>query len=111
MSARSDALAALIERAEADRLHGQDAFDLRWGAFPDHGADLLRAMEGSIDPIARIEAPLRARGWHSWVEGNGDGAFYAELSLAGRKVFGRSTSEARARLLAVLRALLVEEGQ
>lgn len=108
---RAEALAALIERVEAgERPNGQ--WDEVPRAFPNiHDRFALDDAYrfDRRDAVATLEAPLRARGWFSSVEGNGGGQFYAELSLSGRTVFGRAGSEARARLLAVLRALLLEE--
>lgn len=107
MTARADALAALIERVEAGAL--SIPMPTAWadagapaGFFPALDVELL-------DEVARLEAPLRARGWTSVVEG--DGHWRAALTPpgAGRDAVGRADGEARARLLAVLRALQLEE--
>lgn len=107
---RAEAIAELIRRVEAGEFYDADIVTAAVGSF--WFSTFCAAEAGSLDVVASLEAPLRARGWTSVVERNGDGQCFAELvPPRGRKVFGRATTEARARLLAVLRALHSEATQ
>lgn len=113
---RAEALAACIALVEAgqpevewpaslDTPLGRDAVDRFYDAF----------VYGHLDEVADLEAPLRDRGWRGpWtypcVE-NGSGAAWDRGGSMEEPVIGEAPSEARARLLAVLRALLSEASQ
>ena len=105
---RAEALTALLAAVEAGESNWPAEVDLALG---NHIIDRsLAAFHGSVDAVIRLEAPLRQRGWLLVVEGNG-GDFFAELAPpdGSRKVSGRASSEAPARLIAVIRALLKDE--
>lgn len=104
---RLEALQALLAAVEAGESNWPPEIDLALGS---HIIDRsLAALQGSVDAVVRLEAPLRQRGWLLVVEANG-GDFTAELAPpGGRKVSGRASSEASARLIAVICALLKDE--
>lgn len=113
---RADALRALISDVEAtETLH--DRF--LWPASPTHefdarlywAGDVRRSAEGSLDAVARLEAPLRERGW--WLRVlhtvGGVDAFQKLFGVYDTQtVMARAPTEPRARLLAVLKAMLHE---
>ena len=106
---RGEALTALLAAVEAGESNWPPEIGLALG---DHVIDRSHAaLHGSVDAVIRLEAPLRQRGWLLAVEGNGSGDFFAELAPpdGGRQVSGRASSEAPARLMAVIRALLKNE--
>ncbi len=107
---RADALRELVERMDEDGPINHAG----WFRTVDAGAlpypDFADAYCGSLDAVARLEAPLRERGWTGpsitappttyayWLMPKGQGS-----------TCGSAPSEPRARLLAVLNALLHEE--
>lgn len=108
---RADALKALVARLEAESpvsLLLANRAKLADAAF-------WAAYEGSLDAVASLEAPLRARGWTWDRHDNGAGAGFTVLGWSPRDtaffdpVSAEAPTEPRARLLAVLRALLHEQ--
>ena len=105
---RAEALTALLAAVEAGESDWPAEIN---GVLGEMTNRAFAAFHGSVDAVIRLEAPLRQRGWLLFVEGNSSGDFLAELAPpdGGRKVFGRASSEAPARLIAVIRALLKDE--
>lgn len=104
---RLEALTALLAAVEAGESDWPPEINGVLGTMTDRA---FAAFHGSVDAVIRLEAPLRQRGWLLFVEGRGSD-FFAELAPpdGGRKVSGRASSEATARLIAVVRALLKDE--
>lgn len=108
---RADALRALIERVEARESEGlRRICDAAGLDFFEVGAAL---NGGSLDAVARLEAPLRRRGWCLSIhdDGTGDNRWIVHSFPPPRRrrtQTSRAPTEARARLLAYLRALLWE---
>lgn len=109
---RADALRTLIERVEAGR---------EWSAFlvgramgNASIADFADAhVHRSLDAVARLEAGLRERGWWPRVRlyqefMHHPEHYCAEWESLAYRIEGRAPTEARARLLAVLKALAWE---
>jgi hypothetical protein len=116
---RAEALRALIERVEAGDFipHG-----LGRSILDTHNIGL--AFRGSLDAVARLEAPLRERGWRFILSHRGQEDDYRWkvnlYAVSGAKTRGvpdlveaqaEAPTEPRARLLAVLRALAWEAEQ
>ena len=117
MTERAEALRALVERVEGPTRPGQFApwigneLIAQLDAARLHRQDMVAAQGGSLDAVARLEAPLIERGWRLHVK-KGDGrAARARLFKNDRehRSYWFAPTEARARLLAVLKALLWEE--
>lgn len=114
---RADALRALIERVEAGETNTLTLDRLIIRAGGEAEWDVRCALGGSLNAVARLEAPLRERGWigpfiappvhegSRWhVEWVAPGRW--ETDGGGPDAF--APDEAPARLLAVLRVLLWE---
>ena len=107
---RADALRELIERVEA----GKTALSLKDTIHVAQtiGASewIVPAFDGSLDAVARLEAPLRGRGWlvycHERVDRWKSCLWQPEPHA---EAAATAPTEARARLLAVLKAMLHEE--
>jgi hypothetical protein len=105
---RADALQALIDKVAEDKgspssaatrqaLGRKDATHLFW--------DVLN--NGSLNAVARLEAPLRERGWNITLW-NADGEWFVKHTTPTDFAVAKAPTEPRARLLAVLRALAWE---
>lgn len=107
---RADALRALIERVKAGELA---ELPLLRAAGVDM-ADADAARLGDLNAVARLEAPLKERGWVGpFIAPDLDGeGIHVEWAAPdepdGDGPEALATTEALARLLAVLRALLWE---
>lgn len=106
---RADALAELIDRVDASATLPVDVFEAA-GVDPRALGDCY--LRGSLDAVARLEAPLRERDWTGPLihpPEDEDPCWEASwVSEHNQDIEARAYSEARARLLAVLRALLHE---
>lgn len=102
------ALGLLIDTLErGDRLWDCDLMDAAVGLSLAN--DLVKAANGYRDGVARLEAQLRTRGWAGLVIADRSGGnsigWVAEWTKP-VSVKGEAPSEARARLLSVLGAML-----
>ena len=125
---RVEALTALIERVENISLHEQPHGGMPMatacylffeGGFKTRqwsDAACLSAYHGSLDAVARLEAPLRERGhagpFITPELGGGIHVGWGEpFALDADHFEAIATTEARARLLAVLKAMVHEATQ
>ena len=120
MLTRAEALAELIRRVEAGEWPDASEIVLTfWGAGGNDALSLFTgcrdAFNGSLDAVARLEAPLRERDWSGPLihppEAEDPCWEALWVSEHNQEVEARAYSEAPARLLAVLRALHQEATQ
>ncbi len=102
---RAGALRAVIAAVEANAAMDHDALN---ASGADYDLVFEAFIEGTLDAVARLEAPLRGRWRWLKVLAGPDGV---EVSLWGHGagVEVSAPTEARARLLAVLSAVLHDE--
>jgi len=122
---RAEALRDLLAHGEAGRFPEPAQVPLDLWVWPSEGfmGHAVDAFDGSLDAVARLEAPLRERGWRLPVlspperQNGGNPHWMVRMSapwIPGgrpRKFAVNAPTEARTRLLAVLRALLHEAEQ
>lgn len=112
---RAEALRSLIERVEWHAEEGpvEPGRLIADAVGRASIADVDAAVwMGSLDAVARLEAPLRERGWdrHVYDQYGGFRAVMWRRDDEGTaSPIGTAPTEARARLLAVLKAMLFEE--
>jgi hypothetical protein len=115
MESRAELLRSLIERVETG-VGFPTAATIRLGLGRKDGPHLFweSVTQDSLNAVRRLEAPLRERGW--WLPlvvppGNGrEWSVSAALNPPGAVTEGNEApTEARARLLAALKAMLHEE--
>ena len=120
MLSRVDAVADLIRRVKAgDVDHPAGSLNpyIDAGFSVDAAYSVQPAMAGSLDAVARLEAPLTRRGMMGpdvlSPREHTAGLWQAEWLPVGAKawIHAEAPTEARARLLAVLRALHFEATQ